>query len=430
MRQHIRHRLALFITLAFTLTLAACSSKPTEAPRPAAGSQPAAGTAAPAPAPAPKQQLKVSVGRQPWAAGNSPIIQYALEKKLFEQYAADFGYELTVDYRDYPTALPQVEAMVGGSLDFGMWGNVPIIRNIAAGQKLSVLNVGEGHLRYVLVTREGSGVRSLADLKGKTVGLLLGGDPHAVLTNMVRGDLNTSLEGAGIKLVNMPTFAQAASVPKGVDATITYLPALLKAMQEDKAIKPVMNAYGLTEEYYKDARAEGAGKELPTVKASPFYPDGYYLHRSFWVVRNEILEKHPKVAVAFVMAQQKALEDLMKLPGEQVSELVKKYWELPPAAGKQIVQDEVLFLRGWVFPTEGDAWALVETSRFMADGKLIEKPLSWKEIQDNLKRTAPIVEAAHKALKGQVAVEAMAKDGAKDVRGYPTWLMDKWTRNK
>ena len=106
------------------------------------------------------------------------------------------------------------------------------------------------------------------------------------------------------------------------------------------------------------------------MKASPFYPDGYYLHRSFWVVRNEILEKHPKVAVAFVMAQQKALEDLMKLPGEQVSELVKKYWELPPAAGKQIVQDEVLFLRGWIFPTEGDAWALVETCRWENDGQL------------------------------------------------------------
>src|SRR5438067_4461880 len=72
-----------------------------------------------------KKPIKVSVGRQPWAAGNSPVTQYMVANKTFERFAADAGYDLTVDYRDYPSALPMVEAFVSGNLDFGMWGNTP-----------------------------------------------------------------------------------------------------------------------------------------------------------------------------------------------------------------------------------------------------------------------------------------------------------------
>ncbi len=72
-----------------------------------------------------RQTLKVSVGRQPWAAGNSPVTQYMIANKTFERYASDAGYDLTIDYRDYPSALPMVEAFVSGNLDFGMWGNTP-----------------------------------------------------------------------------------------------------------------------------------------------------------------------------------------------------------------------------------------------------------------------------------------------------------------
>ena len=59
------------------------------------------------------QPAKISVGRIPWAAMNAPITQYMIENKLFEKRAAELGYQLAVDWRDYPTALPMVEAIVG-----------------------------------------------------------------------------------------------------------------------------------------------------------------------------------------------------------------------------------------------------------------------------------------------------------------------------
>ena len=43
-----------------------------------------------------------------------------------------------------------VEAFVSGNLDFGMWGNTPIVRLLSQNQPIHVLTVGEGHLRFVL----------------------------------------------------------------------------------------------------------------------------------------------------------------------------------------------------------------------------------------------------------------------------------------
>src|SRR6202008_1429121 len=59
-----------------------------------------------------RQPLKVLGGRLPWAAGNSPVTQYMINNKLFEKRAAEQGYDLTIDWRDYPTAMPMVEAVV------------------------------------------------------------------------------------------------------------------------------------------------------------------------------------------------------------------------------------------------------------------------------------------------------------------------------
>ncbi len=177
-----------------------------------------------------RKPLKVSVGRQPWAAGNSPVTHYMMQNKTFEKFAADAGYDVTVDYRDYPSAAPMVEALVSGNLDFGMWGNTPIVRLIAQNQPLQIVSVGEGHFRFILATRKDSPIRNLADLKGKTVGALLGGDPYNVLSQMLRFELgNPDPKAHGITVVNTPTQAQAATIPTGMDAAVLIHPAYLKA---------------------------------------------------------------------------------------------------------------------------------------------------------------------------------------------------------
>ncbi|HEY6433267.1 MAG TPA: ABC transporter substrate-binding protein [Acetobacteraceae bacterium] len=373
------------------------------------------------------QKIKVSIGRQPYAAGNSPVTQYMLENRLFEQHAEKAGYDVSADYRDYPSAMPQVEAFVSGNLDLGMWGNTPIIRGIAVNQPWSVLNVGEGRMRFLIATRPDSGIRNLQDLKGKTVGALLGGDPYNALSQMLLYELGSAdPRASNIRIVNTPTQAEAASIPRGMDAAVVIYPAFLLA-QRDAGVVAIANSYGYTESYYKGPAGEGAGILLPGVKKSPFYPEGFYLHRSFWIGQNKLIDNHPKLIVAFLCAQQQAVAKLSTMNPGDVSQLVKKYWGLPPDLGAKVVQDEVLFMRGWVWPTEGDIKALLVTSKFMVDEKMIDKPLTWKQVTDNVGKAAALNQQAYELMNSVPPADAFTKTDVKDLRGLPIWDMKQWT---
>jgi ABC-type nitrate/sulfonate/bicarbonate transport system substrate-binding protein len=374
-----------------------------------------------------RKQLKVSVGRQPWAAGNSPVTAYMLNNKTFERFAADAGYDLTVDYRDYPSALPMVEAFVSGNLDFGMWGNTPIVRLIAQNQPVQIITVGEGHFRFVLATRKDSPIRNIGDLKGKTVGALLGGDPYNVLSQMLRYELgNADPKAFDITVVNTPTQAQAATIPTGMDAAVLIYPAFLKANAEIGTVG-IMNSFGYTEAHYKGPAGEGAGILLPSVKKSAFYPDGYYLHRSFWIGSPKLIQSDPTIVTAFVLAQQDAVAKLSAMKPGDVSELARKYWELPPQLGAKVVEDDVLFKRGWVWPTEGDAAALLETSKYMVDGKLITKPLGWSQVKGAFAQTAALDKAAYEKSGGKPEAAGFNDKNAQDLRGAPVWDAQSWT---
>lgn len=373
-----------------------------------------------------RQAVKVSVGRIPWAAGNSPVTQYMMANKLFEKRAAELGYDLTIDWRDYPTAMPMVEAMVGNNIDIGMWGNTPIIRGISAKLPMSLMVVGEGHLRFVIATRKGSPIRTIQDLKGKTVGVQLGGDPYNALSQMLRFELgNADPQASGIRLANTPTLAIAAQVPTGMDASVAIYPAFLAA--ESTGSVAIMNSFGYTEDYYDGPLGKGAGHMLPSVKKSPFYPDGYYLHRSFWVLRNALGEKHPNVVVAFLMAQQEAVAALSKMDPGEVSQLVKDFWKLGPEPGAKVVKDEVLFSRGWSWPTENDARAVLEVSKFLVEGRVIEKPLAWAQVKNAFSLTAPLVKQAYERLGAQPPAAEFMRTDVPDQRGMPVWDMDKWS---
>jgi hypothetical protein len=112
-------------------------------------------------------------------------------------------------------------------------------------------------------------------------------------------------------------------------------------------------------------------------------------------------------------------------PGD-VALLVKKYWQLDAELGAKVVEDEVLFQRGWIWPTEGDAAAITEISQFMVQSRLIPKPLTWEQVENSFKKAVPLLQAAYDAT-GRVPPESAFTDkSAKDLRGPPAWQMDQW----
>jgi ABC-type nitrate/sulfonate/bicarbonate transport system substrate-binding protein len=372
------------------------------------------------------QDVKVSVGRIPWAAGNSPVTQYMINNKLLEKRAAELGYNLTIDWRDYPTAMPMVEAMVGNNIDIGMWGNTPIIRSIAAGLPISLMVVGEGHLRFVIATRKGSAIRTVQDLRGKTVGAQLGGDPYNALTSILHYELGSAdVKAHSIRLINTTTLAMAAQVPTGMDASICIYPAFLAA--QGAGTVGIMNSFGYTEDNYEGPLGKGGGLMLPSVKKSPFFPDGYYLHRSFWLVRNGFAEKYPQAVVAFLLAQEEAVRALSAMDMGAVSQLVKDYWKLDAEQGAKVDKDEVLFIRGWSWPTENDARAVLETSKYLVQSKVIESPLTWAQVKSSFAPTAPLVKEAYERLGSKPAAGEFTRTDVSDLRGQPVWEIDKWS---
>jgi hypothetical protein len=373
-----------------------------------------------------RKAAKVSVGRQPYAAGNSPVTQKMINDKMFEQAAADLGYDLTVEWRDYPSAVPMVEAFLSGNLDIGMWGNTPIVRLISQNQPINILTVGEGHLRFVICVRGDSPISKIEDLKGKTVGALVGGDPYNAFSQMLLQEMgNADPRAFDITIVNTPTQAQAASLPEGMDAACAIYPAFLKAHAEI-GTKGIMNSFGYTEAGYKGPAGQGAGHLLPGVKKSAFYPDGYYLHRSFWVCGDKIVTTDAPVGQAFLVSYQQAVAALEKVKPGDISTMVRKYWELEPDLGAEVVKDEVLFERGWIWPTEGDAAAVTQISKFMVEGRQIPKPLSWDQVKSAFAKAAPLLRKAYDATGKVPAENAFTDKNAKDLRGLPAWQMDQW----
>ena len=234
----------------------------------------------------------------------------------------------------------------------------------------------------------------------------------------------TDIKETGIKFVNMPTHAQAASVPTGVDATCTIYPAYLAAQASGTVA--IANSFGYTEEHYDGPLGKGAGILMPSVKKSPFFPDGFYLHRSFWILRNALADQHPNVVLSFIIAQQEAVAALSAMDAGAVSQLVKDYWKLDTVQGAKVVKDDVLFSRGWSWPTENDARAVLESSKYMVENKVIEKPLSWTQIKGAFQRTAPLVKQAYDKLGAKPALAEFLRTDTPDLRGRPVWEMDKW----
>ncbi len=139
-----------------------------------------------------------------------------------------------------------------------------------------------------------------------------------------------------------------------------------------------------------------------------------------------MIEEHPDIVVAFIAAQQQAVEELSARSPEEIAEIAEEYWKLPPEQGAKVVEDEVLFIRGWVWPTEGDASALLEISKFMVAGGLIEEPLEWQQVKDAFSKGVDLQKRAWEQAGMVPPVEAFQASETQDIRGLPVWQMEQW----
>jgi ABC-type nitrate/sulfonate/bicarbonate transport system substrate-binding protein len=416
--------IALVGALVVLLVSGCATTKPVETPAPQP-SAPSAPTTPEPPAPAPKE-LTVRVGRLSWAVGNSYVSEYMKQNKLFEKHAAELGYSLKVDYSDWAAAGPMVEAVSAGQIDIGAWGSTPMIRALAQDMPVNIIAVGEGRQNFALAVRPGSPIRNLDDLKGKTIGTLLGGDPHNFLLQVLKAKFGTTdAQSLGIKIVSLATPAQQANIPPGVDVTTVPAAAFLEC--ESKGIcAGLINARGLTEDHYSGADGSGPDRRLAEADKSPYAPEGFYAQRVFWVSARKFASEHPKVITAFVAAANQAIRELKTtMTPADVSQLVAEWWKLSPELGAKMVANDLVWDRGWLWVTDADVNNIVETSKVMAETTLIDKALTREQILNNLRLTNSPITEAYAKVGNFPASEEFQRKVYGDSRGNPSWELSR-----
>jgi sulfonate transport system substrate-binding protein len=158
----------------------------------------------------------VSVGYQKY--GNLILLKGRgeLESKL-----APLGFR--VEWKEFASGPPLLEALNAGAIDFGHAGETPPIFAQAAGIPfVYVAYAPPSPQGEAIVVRAGSPLKTLADLKGKKIALNKGSNVHYLLVR--------ALEYAGIKYSEVepiylaPADARAAFERGAVDAWVIWDP--------------------------------------------------------------------------------------------------------------------------------------------------------------------------------------------------------------
>jgi ABC-type nitrate/sulfonate/bicarbonate transport system substrate-binding protein len=372
------------------------------------------------------KKMKITAGTI-LTSPSGPIELYRAENKLVEKYARQEGYDLEVVWRDFPYGGIQVEAMLSDKLDISNWADIVQTRLIAKNQPVHPINIMEGHQNFCINVRPDSPIRNVEDLKGKTIGTILGTVFHGLIVNLFRTELGTAdLDKLGVKLVHIPSVAKLMNMPTGIDAASNNIIFTLKGEMEGLT-ESLVTAHGKSGTHYKGPAGEGAGHELPNFKKAPWYPEAYYPFRLYNLATRKLIQEHPNLIKAFIMATEQSVRDLKKMTYGEISQVVLKYWKLPPKEGGIVAGDVLPLMRGWTWMTEGDAGSISEVSKFMAETGALPQPLSKEQIKANVEIVMPIMKEAYTQMGSIPETSVFTDKNAIDIRGLPLWMIDKWS---
>ncbi|MFD6059816.1 ABC transporter substrate-binding protein [Rhodococcus wratislaviensis] len=142
---------------------------------------------------------------------------------LAEASGAFDGAPYGVEWAQFQGAAPLFEAVKGGSVDTGYAADVPTLQAISGGVPIkSVAGLRSDGTGTVIIAQGDSSVKSVADLKGKTVTV------SSARGSIAEYLLVRALEDAGLKYSDvtvqylLPTDAQAAFVSGNIDVWATF----------------------------------------------------------------------------------------------------------------------------------------------------------------------------------------------------------------
>lgn len=239
---------------------------------------------------------------------------------------ADGAYEAAtkaaIDWRKFDSGAEVIAAIASGAVDIGYVGSSPLAA--AASRELPIQTIfvvgliGESE---ALVARDGSGVETVADLKGKKVAVPFVSTTHYSLLAALKHE---GVDPKGVEILNLRPPEIAAAFARGdIDAAYVWDPALGQIKTEGKVILD---------------SAEVAQWGAPTFDA--------------WIVRTDFAEAHPE-----------AVRDFVKVTGEAYAKFLADpaAWTVQSAEAQKIagltgakIEEVPALLKGYVFPSLQD----------------------------------------------------------------------------
>ncbi|MFC6063048.1 ABC transporter substrate-binding protein [Streptomyces ochraceiscleroticus] len=215
------------------------------------------------------------------------------------------GRTYEVKWQDYATGAPITAQMTAGKVDIGSMGDFPLLINAARGEQLgspnrlvSVTGYNTKGALNTIVTRPGSGLKNVEDLRGKKVSTSEGSAADGTLVRAL-GRAGIAPESGIRKLNQQPAVGASALESGSADALSQFVawPGLLVHRGEARALY------------------DGAELGLPTFHGV--------------TARGEFAEDSPRVVRAFLRAQRAATDYLHDEPLAAARQ-VAKATGLPP----------------------------------------------------------------------------------------------------
>jgi len=179
-----------------------------------------------------------------WATYN-PVSLVLRDKKILEEEFAKDG--ATIRWVQSAGSNKALEFLNAGSLDFGSTAGAAALVGRINGNPIKSVYVYSRPEWTALVTRPDTGIKTVADLKGKRVAATRGTDPHIFL---VRALAEAGLTEKDVKLLPLQhADGRLALERKDVDAWAGLDPIMASAEIEDGALlffrKPEANSWGI-----------------------------------------------------------------------------------------------------------------------------------------------------------------------------------------
>src|SRR6478609_547264 len=221
------------------LSLVATACNKSEASKPAAEDKPApAGPAAVAPAPSAAAEpsaapaagggLKIAYSDWPgWVAW-----EIAIQKGWFKEAGVD------VDFKWFEY-VPSMEAFAAGKVDaVCMTNGDALVTGAAGGKSISILVNDYSDGNDMIVAKPG--ISSMAQLKGKTIGVEVGFVDHLLLLHALKA---ANLKESDVTLKNVKTDETPQALKSGgVDAIAAWQPSSGAALKEVPGSKPIFTS--------------------------------------------------------------------------------------------------------------------------------------------------------------------------------------------